>query len=84
MDERPLPERTLPPIHSVWDAGSMSCGDLVLELKRRLAQIPADQALHLIATDPAAPLDIQAWCRVTKNQLLQFHHPHYFLQRKDP
>lgn len=79
MDERPLP-----PIHSVWDAGSMSCGDLVLELKRRLAQTPADQVLHLIATDPAAPLDIRAWCRVTKNQLLRFDHPHYFLQRKDP
>lgn len=74
---------SLPPIFETWDAGAMSCGDLVLELKRRLAQVPPGQLLHLIATDPAAPLDIRAWCRVTKNVLVNYEPPHYYVQPKE-
>lgn len=56
-----------------WDAGHMSCGELLVELKRRLRQMPA-QTLKLVALDPGAALDLPAWCRLTGNDLLR-HDP---------
>jgi tRNA 2-thiouridine synthesizing protein A len=54
-----------------WDAGHMGCGELLIELRERLRQIPT-QTLKLVALDPGAPIDIPAWCRLTRNELL-FH-----------
>jgi len=58
------------PFESVWDAGELSCGELVLELRGRLAAIPG-QTLRLIALDPGAPEDIPSWCRLTGNVLVR-------------
>jgi len=57
-----------------WDAGAMGCGDLVMELFIRLKQMPG-QVLRVVATDPGAPEDIPAWCRMTRNELLHYHPP---------
>lgn len=65
-----------------WDAGSMSCGDLVLELRLRLAALDAGQVLRVRATDPGAPGDLPAWCRLTRNPLVRAEHPHYWIQRR--
>ena len=53
-----------------WDAGDMSCGDLVLELRRRVGDRAPGEILRVRATDPATPLDIPAWCRLTGNALM--------------
>lgn len=66
-----------------WDAGDMSCGDLVLALRWKLAELAPRAVLKLRATDTGAPEDIPAWCRVTRNPLLREEHPHYWIQRKD-
>jgi tRNA 2-thiouridine synthesizing protein A len=68
---------------AVWDAGSLGCGELVIELRRRVRSLRPGQTLLLTATDPAAPLDIRAWCRVTGHVLKQFRHPHYLIERKE-
>ncbi len=52
-----------------WDAGDLGCGELVIELRRRLRRMPG-QVLKVIAYDPAAPVDLPAWCRMTSNELL--------------
>lgn len=52
-----------------WNAGDMSCGDLVLALRQRMRQAPG-QVLKLIALDAGAPADLPAWCRMTGNPLL--------------
>ncbi len=67
----------------VWDAGGMSCGDLVLALRLRLKALPAGAVLRLTATDPGAPEDIPAWCRLTGHALLRSEPPNYFIRRKD-
>ena len=54
-----------------WDAGMMGCGELILELRRRLAQIPPGTKLTLIAQDPGVPEDLPAWCRMTGHRLLR-------------
>lgn len=73
-----LPEST-----AVWDAGDMSCGDLVLELRMRLMKLAAGDVLELVATDAAAPEDIPAWCKLTGHRLLRAAPPTYHIRRKD-
>jgi tRNA 2-thiouridine synthesizing protein A len=66
-----------------WDAGDMACGDLVLALRLRLTALPARAVLRLVASDPAAPQDLPAWCRLTGHRLLHADHPVYFIERRE-
>jgi tRNA 2-thiouridine synthesizing protein A len=81
------PARRSPPPQEqtivVWDAGDMSCGDLVLALRLRLESLSAGALLEVIAHDPAAREDLPAWCRMTDNRLLSATHPRYLIQRKE-
>jgi len=52
-----------------WNAGDLACGDLVLELRRRVRAEPG-KVFRVIALDPGAPSDIPAWCTMTGNALL--------------
>lgn len=54
-----------------WDAGDLGCGELVLDLRKRLRAMPGG-VLRVVARDPGAPEDLPAWCRLTGNALL--HH----------
>ncbi len=67
----------------LWDAGELGCGDLVLLLRSKLRKLLPGKILHLTALDPAAPLDIPAWCNLTGNTLLASDHPNYFIKNKD-
>ena len=67
---------------AVWDAGDMSCGDLVLKLRLRMEKLQAGQLMALTAHDPGAPQDIPAWCRLTRHTLVAASHPHYWIQRR--
>lgn len=77
----PAPTGELPP-ESDWDAGDLGCGDLVLALRVRLAALPAGAVLRVRATDPAAPEDLPAWCRLTGHLLVSAAHPEYLIRRK--
>ena len=66
-----------------WDAGDLACGDLVLELLNRMRALTPGSVLKLIATDPAARIDIGAWCRVTKNPLVAKSPPIFLIRRKE-
>ena len=67
----------------LWDAGDMSCGELVLALRLRLDRLSPGTILEVIARDRAAPEDLPAWCRMTGHRLLQSAHPRYRIQRKE-
>jgi tRNA 2-thiouridine synthesizing protein A len=66
-----------------WDAGSMACGDLVLELRIRLRNLKPHQILLVTATDSGAREDIPAWCRLTRHMLIKAEHPKYWIERKE-
>ena len=53
----------------MWDAGDLGCGPLVLALRKRLRAMPG-RVLKVTALDPAAPIDLPAWCRLTRNELV--------------
>ena len=52
-----------------WNAGDLGCGELVLELRRRVRAAPG-QVFKIIARDPGAPADLPAWCAMTGHALL--------------
>jgi len=66
-----------------WDAGELSCGDLVLELRIRLAAMEPGTVLRIRSLDPAAPEDLPAWCRLTGHALVGSTHPDYWIRRKE-
>ncbi|GII87001.1 hypothetical protein Ssi03_49910 [Sphaerisporangium siamense] len=54
----------------VMDGGDRRCVQLLIELRRLVAELPAGTVVHLIATDPAAPIDLPAWCHLTGHAYL--------------
>jgi tRNA 2-thiouridine synthesizing protein A len=66
-----------------WDAAEMGCGQLVVELRRRLIEMPAGEMLEVVARSPGAPTDLPAWCRMTGHTLVSAEHPIYIIQRRE-
>ncbi|MEV4280743.1 sulfurtransferase TusA family protein [Actinoplanes xinjiangensis] len=54
----------------VIDGGDRRCVLLLLELRRLITTVPAGTVIHLIAVDPASPLDLPAWCHLTGHTYL--------------
>ncbi|WP_307797998.1 sulfurtransferase TusA family protein [Actinoplanes flavus] len=54
----------------VLDGGDRRCVLLLLELRRLITTVPAGTVVHLIANDPATPLDLPAWCHLTGHTYL--------------
>ena len=79
---KPGPQRAAPP-SAAWDAGDLGCGELVLELKRRMELLAPGQVLQLVARDPGAPADLPSWCRMTGHTLIAEQHPVYRIRRKE-
>ncbi len=66
-----------------WDAGDLGCGELILELRTRLASHPSGDIFALTAHDQGAIEDIPAWCRLTGNELVEADHPLYLIRRRE-
>jgi len=63
--------RVSPPRDPVLiDGGDRACVRLLLELRARISGLPAGTVIHLIASDPAAPVDLPAWCHLTGHAYL--------------
>ena len=74
VSESTPPSEPAPP-SAAWVAGDMGCGELVMALRGRLNGLPPGAVLKVIATDPAAPEDLPAWCRLTGNTLVAHEPP---------
>lgn len=58
-----LPQMTI-------DGGDRSCGELLIAVRRQLAGVRPGTLVVLIATDPAGPIDIPAWCHLVGHTYL--------------
>lgn len=65
-----------------WNAGNMGCGQLVFELSRRMKGMKPGETIEITASDPGAPTDIPAWCRMTGHTLVSAQHPVYVIECK--
>lgn len=52
------------------DGSGLLCVTLLLKLRARIADAEPGAVVHVIATDPAAPLDLPAWCHMTGHTYL--------------
>jgi len=62
--DRPLAAGPAPLIHRL-DGGDLGCARLLLLLRDHASGLAAGAVIHLTTTDPVAPIDLPAWCRMT-------------------
>jgi tRNA 2-thiouridine synthesizing protein A len=55
----------------VLDAKGLNCPLPILRAKKALKDVPVGGTLQVLATDPGAVKDFEAFCRTTGNQLLE-------------
>ncbi|HMO16546.1 MAG TPA: sulfurtransferase TusA family protein [Oligoflexia bacterium] len=65
-----------------WNAGSMGCGELILELRTKIRELQPEEEFELIAEDSGAIEDLPAWSKMTGNTLILSSHPRYIFKRK--
>lgn len=53
----------------VLDCSGMSCPLPVVKTSKAIKQIEVGQILQMIATDPGAPPDMEAWTRQTGHEM---------------
>lgn len=52
------------------DLSGLNCPLPILRTKKALATMASGEVIAVLATDPGAPKDFEAFCRQTGNQLL--------------
>ena len=67
--------------HPFYDGGETGCGELLLDLLLFMKKQPPDIVVSVRALDPGAPLEIPAWCRLTKHELISSDHPLYKIKK---
>ncbi|MFD7460716.1 MULTISPECIES: sulfurtransferase TusA family protein [unclassified Streptomyces] len=65
MNAGPIPEPAI-----TVDGTGLLCVTLLLRLRTAIQGAEAGTLVHVIATDPAAPLDLPAWCHMTGHHYL--------------
>lgn len=60
----------LPAADITVDGTALLCVTLLLRLRDRIQHAQPGTIVHIIATDPAAPLDLPAWCHMTGHTYL--------------
>ncbi len=55
----------------VLDAKGLNCPLPILRAKEALKDVPIEGTLQVLATDPGAVKDFEAFCRTTGNDLLE-------------
>ncbi len=61
----------MPTADKELDARGLNCPLPILRAKKALNELNAGQTLHIIATDPGAVKDFQAFTKQTGNELLE-------------
>ena len=52
------------------DGGDLGCARLLVLLRKVALDLADGAIIHLITTDPVAPIDLPAWCRMTGHSYL--------------
>jgi len=66
----PSPDHAAPVAPAVEvDATGLSCPMPVIELAKAVTGVEIGQVVRLLATDPAAKVDVPVWCRMQRHHL---------------
>ena len=58
-------------VHKELDCSGMLCPMPVVKTSQAIKDIELDQVLKMVATDPGAPPDMEAWSRQTGHEMLE-------------
>jgi tRNA 2-thiouridine synthesizing protein A len=58
-------------VDQVLDAKGLNCPLPILKAKKALKSVPTGGILQVLATDPGAVADFEAFCRTTGNELIE-------------
>jgi tRNA 2-thiouridine synthesizing protein A len=58
-------------IAKTLDTKGLNCPLPILKAKKALAELPKGSVLEVLATDPGALPDFEAFCRSTKNTMVE-------------
>jgi TusA-related sulfurtransferase len=79
------PREALAPVFDadrMYDAGDQGCATGPLdEIASIMREMSPGQTLEIHATDAAVSIDLEAWCRMTGNDLVE-HRGYHFLIKK--
>ena len=59
--------------NKMLDCAGMLCPLPVIKVAKAIKEIEVGQVLKMVATDPGAPPDMEAWARQTGNEILDQH-----------
>ena len=82
--ERPKADVGLPDwsFDDEFDGGDETCGRVIVNLHLYIRDQEPGLRILVISRDPGAPVEIPAWCRMTKNELIKSRHPYYLITLK--
>ena len=66
----------------VYDAVDRGCGDFIIDLKRVVTPLPPGTNLMVASRDAGAPVEIPAWCRLTRHRLVDAAPPFYLIRTR--
>lgn len=67
-DVPPVTDAPGVPVHV--DGGDLGCARLLVLLRARARELAPGTVVHLTTSDPVAPIDLPAWCRMTGHRYL--------------
>ena len=76
-----LDAATLPVDHELV-MGQMGCGDLIYELREQFRRFDAGARVRVVTRDPGAPVEMPAWCRMTRRCLVAATPPYYVVENR--
>ena len=62
-----------------FDGGEETCGRVIINLHLYIRDQEPGLRILVISRDPGAPVELPAWCRMTKNELTKMQHPYYLI-----
>jgi TusA-related sulfurtransferase len=65
-----------------FDGGDETCGRVIVNLHLYIRDQEPGLRILVISRDPGAPVELPAWCRMTKNKLSESSHPYYLITLK--
>lgn len=65
-----------------FDGGDETCGRVIVNLYLYIRDQQPGLRILVISRDPGAPVELPAWCRMTKNELTRMEHPYYLITLK--
>lgn len=65
-----------------FDGGEETCGRVIVNLHLYIRDQLPGYRIMVVSRDPGAPVELPAWCRMTKNELTAMNHPYYLITLK--